>query len=50
MEMSSRARRWRSPEECVALFKLDAMGWTTLAIATGVSGVIIGLMLRVVSG
>ena len=48
--MASGIRRWRTPEECVALFKLDRMGWAVLTIAVGVSGVILGLMLRVVSG
>ena len=48
--MASGTRRWRTPEECVALIKLDGMGWAILTIALSVSGVILGLMLRVVSG
>ena len=41
---------WPTPENYVAGLKLDAIGFATLCIALGVSGVILGLMLRVISG
>jgi hypothetical protein len=48
--MATRIRRWRTPEECVAALRLDAMGLIVLTIALSVSGLILGLMLRVISG
>ena len=50
MDMASRIRRWRMPEECIALVRLDRAGWTTLVVAMAVSGVILALMLNAISG
>lgn len=48
--MAIRTRRWPTPEECVASLKLDTAGLVLLAVALSISGVIIGLLVRVVSG
>jgi len=48
--MAIRVRRRPTPEECVASLKLDAAGWVVLSVALSISAVIIGLMVRAVSG
>jgi hypothetical protein len=48
--MALRARRWPTPEECVASLKLDPLGLVVLCVALGVSGLMLGLLVRVISG
>lgn len=48
--MATRVRRRPTPEECVASLKLDATGLVVLCVALSISAVIIGLLVRVVSG
>lgn len=48
--MAIRTRRRPTPEEYVASLKLDAAGWVVLGVALSVSAVIIGFLVRVVSG
>jgi hypothetical protein len=48
--MAARTRRWPTPEECVAALKLDLAGVVVLGVAVSISGVIIALLVRVVSG
>ncbi len=48
--MSFRTRRWPTPEESVAATKLDAVGMIVLAIGVSVSGVMLGLLARVLAG
>ena len=48
--MALRIRRRPTPEECVAALKLDRAGVVVLGIAVSISGVIIGLLVRAISG
>jgi len=48
--MALRVRRRPTPEECIAALKLDAAGLVVLSVAVSVSAVMIGLLVRVVSG
>ena len=48
--MAIRVRRRPTPEECIAALKLDTAGLVVLGVALSISGVIIGLLVRVVSG
>jgi preprotein translocase subunit Sss1 len=48
--MATRPRRWPTPEECVASLKLDPIGFSVLCAAIGVSGIIIALLVRAISG
>ena len=48
--MAIRTRRWPTPEECVASLRLDAAGLVVLGVAVSISGVMIALLVRVVSG
>ncbi len=48
--MQSRQHRWRTPEECFAALKLDTMGVIVLTVALSVSGVILGMLARVMAG
>jgi preprotein translocase subunit Sss1 len=48
--MATRPRRWPTPEECIATLKLDAIGFSVLCVAIGVSGLMIGLLVRVMAG
>ena len=48
--MATRVRRWPTPEECIAALKLDAAGVVVLCVTLSISAVIIGLLVRVISG
>ena len=48
--MASRTRRRPTPEECVSSLKLDAAGMTVLGVCLAISGVIVALLVRAVSG
>jgi hypothetical protein len=48
--MAIRVRGRPTPEECIAALKLDTMGVVVLSVALSISGVILGLLARVISG
>lgn len=45
-----RTRRLRTPEECIATVKLDRAGLVVLGVCLSVSGLIVALLVRAVSG